>query len=83
MQRTGLGAGTRLGIIHGLLVVEEDAISSTPEACALPFHYPRRAARALNANLSAGVGACEFVTEVVEVIRADPELQHFLDHRQE
>ena len=60
--------------VWGLLVLEEDAISSTPEACALAFHHPRPAGlvRALNANLSAGAGACEFVAEVVEVIRADP-----------
>ena len=71
-------------IIHaaGVFVgraVWDRAISSTPQACGLVFHHPRRGAR----GLPGWRDALKFVAEIVEVVLADTQFRHFLDHRQE
>jgi hypothetical protein len=61
---------------------EEQAVSSTPKACGLVFHHPcPRPHR--RAGLPCWRDAFELVAEMLEVIRADAQAEHFLDHRKE
>ena len=56
------------------------AISSTPEACVLGFHHPFWPQ---GHGLLVRQDPLKLQTEILEVIRADAEFKHFLDHRQE
>jgi hypothetical protein len=85
----GLGTGARSdAIIHAEGVVWREwmrqAISSTPKACGLVSVIRAEGAYGADAE---GRGlprdAFEFLTEILEVIRADAQTEHFLDHRQE
>ncbi len=75
------------GIIHaegvlGLLAVEEGYCDIIIHAAGVRVAFPSSVPKAaVNANLAAGVGACEFVAEVIEVSRAGPQFHHFFNHR--
>jgi hypothetical protein len=80
-------------------IVEGQALSSTPQACALA-HWISLMARRIDiiraegarrvglfgeveAELSGGVNAVQFITEVLKVFRGRFEQQDFLDYRRE
>jgi len=58
------------------------AISSTPQACGLVFHHPRRGAHGAGC-LPGWRSALELVAEILEVVLADTQFPHFLDHGKE
>jgi hypothetical protein len=55
-------------------------MSSTPQACGLVFHHPRRRRPR---GLPGWRDALELVVEILEVVRADAQIAHFLNDRQE
>ena len=77
--------GVRI-IIHaeGVLVQQKgQALSSTPEACGVIFHHPRRrrVSRALIWWLLPGGSlACDLLAQMLKVVRADTQVRDFLDH---
>ena len=88
-SENGTGNGNDAeGIIHAEGVFfggrGGSAISSTPQACGLVFHHPRRRrASGIGGEGLPGLGnAFELVAKILEVIRADAQVEHFLDHRQ-
>jgi hypothetical protein len=80
----GTGVGMQSGIIHaeGVHCWEwrGEALSSTPQACGLVPIIRAEGAHACG-RLPGWRDAFELMAEMLEVIRADAQLQHFFDDR--